>query len=186
MNLSIWLKKKSIIFFSWSIQLTLASLVSVNGILCKNLFSLLHAWDWKSWNQPYLNNFKSQKFIRFSTFCIFHVYLATYEFILFWCMWPHACKRLKRFLQNMPLTLTSEARVLNSTACGIQWHNPGIGCGGRGLPPKNIFFSRLDKFMDNFFFSKVVKLTWKMQNVLTRMKNQFFSFYFLRYDRSCT
>ena len=37
-------------------------------------------------------------------------------------------------------------------------------------PKKNC---RLDIYMDNSFFSKVIKFTWKVRNVLKRMKNQF-------------
>ena len=42
---------------------------------------------------------------------------------------------------------------------------------------------------DEFFFSKVFKCTWKMRNVLKRMKNQFSDFWdlnFLRYGHFCT
>ena len=43
-------------------------------------------------------------------------------------------------------------------------------------------------FFSNFFFSKVLKFTWKMRNRLNRKKNQisgFSNFYFLSYGHFC-
>ena len=49
--------------------------------------------------------------------------MVDFVYSWFWCMWLHVCKRLKR----LPLTLTSEARVLNPKACGVQGRSPGGG-----------------------------------------------------------
>ena len=58
----------------------------------------------------------------YSENCLF---CATFRFGRFWCLWPHVCKRLKRFMRNMPLTLTSEAKVLNPKTCGVLGRCPG-------------------------------------------------------------
>ena len=83
-------------------------------------------------------------------------------------------ERLKRFVQNMPLTLSSEGRVLNPKACGVQGCSPGR-CGGKGLHRKKNIAKWINSWKFFFFkISKVFKFTWKMQIVLKRLKNQFF------------
>ena len=45
-------------------------------------------------------------------------------------------KNLEEIFSNLIQTLTSEARVLNPKACGVQGRSPGGGCGTRSPPPK--------------------------------------------------
>ena len=69
------------------------------------------------------------------------------------CDLMHA-KDWRDFLRKMPLTITVEASVFNHKACEIQGRSPGEGYGVRSPPhqKKKLFFSRLDKFMDEHFF----------------------------------
>ena len=95
-----------------------------------------------------------------------HFWKKTY--FLFGSMWPLACKTLKRSLRNMPLKLASETGDLNSKARG-----PGVQPGG-GCEKINL--ADWINSWTKFYFSKVVKFTWKMRNLLKRMKNQFSDF----------
>ena len=49
-----------------------------------------------------------------------------------------------------------------------------------------IFFCSMLNKKKSIFFSKVFKFTWKMRNVLKRMKNQLADFYFSSYGHLCT
>ena len=108
-------------------------------------------------------------------FCVTFSFWDMIDFVYghFWCMCPHVCKRLKRFCKpDSDVNLTGEARVLNRKACGVQGRNPGEGCG-----VSIFFFSQMDKLFFNKKNSKVVTFTWKMRNVLKRVKNQFISYF---------
>ena len=111
------------------------------------------------------NNFLVREFFFVSE----KIFIDHFRYDRFWRMWQHVCKRLKRFLWNMPLTLTSGDKILNPKTCGVQ---------GDNATHQKIFFSQMDKCIDDIFFkiSKVFKFTWKMQDVLKRMKNQFSNF----------
>ena len=104
----------------------------------------------------------------------------------FWCMWPHVCKRLNDIFANLIQMLTSEARVLNPKACGVQGRSPVEGVGGEA--PHQFFLAEWIKCL-HFFFSEVAIFAWKMRTVLNQMKNKFsdfFDFYFSSYGRFCT
>ena len=58
------------------------------------------------------------------------------------------------------------------------WNLARWNCSFTAPPP---FTSR-----SNLRVSKVFKITWKMRNVLKRMKNQIFDFYFSSYAHFCT
>ena len=80
----------------------------------------------------------------------------------------------KGFLRNMPLTLTSQAKVLNPKACGVQ---------GRSFRP--IFFYRYGKINGQFFF-KFKSGQIYMKRAIRNQFLDFCNFQFLRYGRFCT
>ena len=82
-------------------------------------------------------------------------------------MWSHVCKRLEIFA-NLIQTLTSEARLHNSKACGIQERSSSGGCGGRSPTSTFIFsagwikcFSEMYSESHGLFF----KFIWALLNV---------------------
>ena len=59
---------------------------------------------------------------------IFPENLATFE------QKKNLLKNLEDIFTKLIQTLTSEVRVLNPKACGVQGHIPSGGCGGRSSP----------------------------------------------------
>ena len=74
----------------------------------------------------------------------------------------------------MPLTLTSEARVLNLKAGGVQGCSPGGGCGGEA--PHQIFVFSLLFFSWTKFFQNVKIVQIDMKDAECAVNFQILSF----------
>ena len=81
------------------------------------------------------------------------------------CTYGDLRKIWKRFFANLLQTLTSEAKVLNPKASGVQGRSPGGRCGGQSPPPTKTMFCEKKKSQKQNFRKKILIFQYKIDQI---------------------